>query len=198
MAFSEDIIFGAKRVALRWGLWCRPASPAPRWTLLGTSMIQGWGTWMKTPSVPVPLLGMNSSSNNNNSNSSSNNHSSNHSSHSHHRQQQQQQPPSIFRDPRCNLSLLSCSSSSSRHHRPQRIPCLSLSNSRASRSTLACCTPLPLPSGPPLRPTPPPSSTLPPGKAASSISMTTCLATLQVPQPQVGREEAAGTDRPAP
>lgn len=159
------------------GLCCRQYSPAPRWTLLGTSMTPGWGTWMKTPSAPVHPPGMSSSS-----------------SRRRHRRQHHQQPPSSPQDPRCSLSLRSFSSSSSSH----RIPCLSSPNSRASLSIPACYTPLPLLSGAPLHPTPPPSSTLPPGKAASSISMTTCLATLQVPQPQVGLVEAAGTGRPAP
>lgn len=155
-----------------WGgeLCCRESSQAPRWTLLGTSMTRGWGTWMKTPSVPVHPPGTSSSSSS------------------------QPRPPSSPRDPWCRLSLRS--SSSSRHH--HRIPCLCLPNSRASPSSPACCTPLPRRSGAPLRPTPLPSSTLPPGRAASSISMTTCLATLQAPQPQVGLVEAAGTGRPAP
>ena len=162
------------------GLCCRQSSPAPRWTLLGTSMTLGWGTWMKTPSAPVHPPGMSSSSSS--------------SSRRHHRQHHQQ-PPSSPQDPRCSLSLRSFSSSSSSSH---SIPYLSSPNSRASLSIPACYTPLPLLSGAPLHPTPPPSSTLPPGKAASSISMTTCLATLQVPQPQVGLVEAAGTGRPAP
>lgn len=162
------------------GLCCRQSSPAPRWTLLGTSMTPGWGTWMKTPSAPVHPPGMSSSSSS--------------SSRRRHRRQHHQQPPSSPQDPRCSLSLRSFSSSSSSH----RIPYLSSPNSRASLSIPACYTPLPLLSGAPLHPTPPPSSTLPPGKAASSISMTTCLATLQVPQPQVGLVEAAGTGRPAP
>lgn len=157
------------------GLCCRESSQAPRWTLPGTSMTRGWGTWMKTPSAPVHPPGMNSSS-----------------SRRLQRHQRHQQPPSSPRDPCCSLSLRSSSRSS------RSIPCLSSPNSRASPCTPACCTPLPPRSGPPLCPTPPPSSTLPPGKAASSISVTTCLATLQVPQPQVGLVQAAGTGRLAP
>lgn len=159
------------------GLCCKESSQVPRWTLLGTSMTPGWETWMKTPSAPVHPPETSSSSR-------------------HRRRQRHQRCPSSPRDPCRSLSLRSLSLSSRRRRR--RIPCLSSPNSRVSPSTPACSTPLPLLSGAPLRPTPQPSSTLPPGKAASSISMTTCLATLQAPQPQVGLVEAAGTGRPAP
>lgn len=152
------------------GLCCTDSSQAPRWTLLGTSMTRGWGTWMRTPSAPVRPPEMSSRRR---------------------RRQRHQQPPSSPRDPCCSLSL---SGSLSR----RRTPCRRSASPRASPCTPACCTAPPALSGHPPWPTPPPSSTLPPGKAASSTSMTTCLATLQVPQPQVGLLVAAGTGRPAP
>ena len=86
-----------------WGgeLCCRESSQAPRWTLLGTSMTPGWGTWMKTPSAPVRPPGMSSSS------------SRRRRRRRRHQHQHHQQPPSSPQDPRCSLSLRSFSSSSS-------------------------------------------------------------------------------------
>lgn len=91
---------------------CPGQSLAPRWTLLGTSMTLGWGTWMKTPSAPVHPPGD---------------------------EQQQQQPPPPPPAPPASLKSIgprlasqprSYSSSSSSSH---RIPYLSSPSSRASR-----------------------------------------------------------------